>query len=157
MDWLDTYMRQWEYGYEQAKEYHREFGSLDVPAGYVNKKGFPLGRWLRNHIEGNSKTGRSSIKVTPERRAKLDALGLQWMTEDPWQKKIAACREYLAEHGDLAVPQQYGTTEGIWLGKWIYECRRAYRRELMGKNLTKSQIREHDQLDVDWPSPDSRA
>ena len=22
MDWLDTYTRQWEYGYEQAKEYH---------------------------------------------------------------------------------------------------------------------------------------
>ena len=157
MDWLDTYTRQWEYGYEQAKEYHREFGSLDVPAGYVNKKGFPLGRWLRNHIEGKSKTGRSSIKVTPERRAKLDALGFQWTAEDPWQKKIAACREYLAEHGDLAVPQQYVTTEGIWLGKWLYECRRTYRGELKGKSLTETQIKELEELGVDWRTPAERA
>ena len=157
MDWLDTYTRQWEYGYEQAKEYHREFGTLDVPAGYVNEKGFPLGRWLRNHIESNSKTCRSSIKVTPERRAKLDALGFQWAAEDPWQKKIAACREYLAEHGDLSVPQQYVTTEGIWLGKWLYECRRAYRGELKGKSLTEAQIKELEELGVDWRTPAERA
>lgn len=78
MEWLDTYTRQWEYGYAQAKAYHEKFGSLDVPLSYVDENGFQLGRWLKGHVDINSKDGRTSIKVTPERRAKLDALGFKW-------------------------------------------------------------------------------
>ena len=156
MDWLDTYTRQWEYGYKQALAYHREFGTLEVPAGYVNANGFPLGRWLKNHVEVNSQTGRTAIKVTPERRAKLDALGFKWTAEDPWQKRISACEEYLREHGDLDIPPNY-VIDNVWLGKWLYKCRKTYRGELEGKSLTEEQISQLERLGIDWRTPAERA
>ena len=156
MDWLDTYTRQWEYGYKQALAYHREFGTLEVPAGYVNANGFPLGRWLKNHVEVNSQTGRTAIKVTPERRAKLDALGFKWTAEDPWQKRISACEEYLREHGDLDIPPNY-VIDNVWLGKWLYKCRKTYRGELEGKSLSKEQISQLERLGIDWRTPAERA
>ena len=34
-------------------------------------------------------------------------------------------KEYLEEHGNLNIPAKYKTSDGIWLGRWIYEQRRA--------------------------------
>ena len=64
-----------EYGYAKAKEYYAQHGDIEVPATYVTEDGFPLGKWLKGHVQINDKTGRLSIKVTDERKAKLDALG----------------------------------------------------------------------------------
>lgn len=159
MDWQDSFTQRWEYGYAKAKEYYVQRGDIDVPATYVTEDGFPLGKWLKGHVQINDKTGRLSIKVTTERKAKLDALGFKWNAEDSWGKRIAACKEYKAEHGDLNVSQQYVTTDGIWLGKWLYECRRAYKSEpnQSQKRLTKEQIQELDALGMDWRTPAEQA
>ena len=159
MNWQDAFTRRWEYGYGKAKEYYVEHGNLDVPTMYVTDEGFPLGKWLKGHMQSADTTGRSSTKLTPERKAKLDALGFKWEQEDSWSKRIAACREYKAEHGDLNVPQHYVTTNGIWLGKWLYECRRAYRGESNNivKVLTQDQIRQLETLGMDWRTPAEKA
>ena len=159
MNWQDAYTQRWEYGYSKAKEYYVQHKNLDVPTMYVTDDGFPLGKWLKGHIQATDKTGRPSIKLTPERKAKLDALGFKWEQEDSWSRRIAACREYKAEHGDLNVPQQYVTTDGIWLGKWLYECRRSYRGEANNtvNVLTQSQIRELESLGMDWRTPAEKA
>lgn len=159
MNWQDAYTKRWEYGYGKAKEYYTRHGNLDVPTMYITEDGFPLGKWLKGHIQATDKTGRPSIKLTPERKVKLDTLGFKWEHEDSWSKRIAACREYKNEHGDLNVPQQYVTTDGIWLGKWLYECRRAYRGESNNtvKVLTQEQIRELESLGMDWRTPAERA
>ena len=159
MDWQDPYTKRWNYGYEQAKAYHAEHGNIDVPSAYITPNGFPLGKWLRRHVEINEKTGRASIKITPERKAKLDALGFRWVKEDLWSRRIAACKEYKAEHGSLDISQHYVTTDGIWLGKWIYECRKAYRGEQTNgaKQLTQEQIQELNALGMDWRTPTEKA
>ena len=159
MNWQDAYTQRWEYGYGKAKEYYAEHKNLDVPTMYVTEDSFPLGKWLKGHIQATDKTGRPSIKLTPERKAKLDALGFKWEREDSWSRRIAACKEYKTEHGDLNVPQQYVTTDGIWLGKWLYECRRSYRGEANNtvNVLTQSQIRELESLGMDWRTPAEKA
>ena len=159
MDWQDSFTQRWEYGYAKAKEYYAQHSNIDVPATYVTEDGFPLGKWLKGHVQINDKTGRLSIKVTAERKAKLDALGFKWDAEDSWAKRIAACKEYKAEHGDLNVSQQYVTPDGIWLGKWLYECRRAYKGEpnQRQKSLTDEQIHELNTLGMDWRTPAEQA
>lgn len=159
MDWQDSFTQRWEYGYAKAKEYYAQHSNIDVPATYVTEDGFPLGKWLKGHVQINDKTGRLSIKVTAERKAKLDALGFKWDAEDSWAKRIAACKEYKAEHGDLNVSQQYVTPDGIWLGKWLYECRRAYKGEpnQRQKSLTDEQIHELNTLGMDWRTPTEQA
>ncbi|OUO90132.1 Helicase associated domain protein [Cloacibacillus sp. An23] len=159
MNWQDSYTQRWEYGYGKAKEYYSEHGDLDVPTTYVTEDGFPLGKWLKGHVQAKDKTGRLAIKLTLERKAKLDSLGFKWEQEDSWSKRIAACKEYKTEHGDLNVPQEYVTTDGMWLGKWLYECRRAYRGENSKtvKALTKEQILELESLGMDWRTASDRA
>lgn len=159
MNWQDTYTQRWEYGYNKAKEYYAQHQNLEVPTMFITEDGFPLGKWLKGHIQATDKTGRPSIKLTPERKAKLDALGFKWEQEDSWSRRITACKEYKVEHGDLNVPQQYVTTDGIWLGKWLYECRRAYRGESNNtvKALTQSQVIELESLGMDWRTPAEKA
>ena len=157
MDWQDSFTKQWEYGYAQAKAYYEKHGDINVNVTYVDENGFPLGKWLRRHTEINDKTGRASIKLTPERKAKLDKLGFKWDKEDSWDKRIAACREYKKEHGDLNISQQYVTTDGIWLGKWLYECRKAYKRDSAVRSLTKDQIQELNAIGMDWRTPSEQA
>ena len=159
MDWQDSYTKRWNYGYEQAKAYYEKHGNLSVSVTYVTENGFPLGKWLRRHTESNTQGGQTSIKVTPERKAKLDAIGFNWIKEDLWSKRIAACKEYKKEHGNLDISQHYVTTDGLWLGKWIYECRKAYRGEQTNvvKQLTQEQIQELNALGMDWRTPTEKA
>lgn len=77
MRWDDSYSSKWEYGYSRAAEYKRTHGHLRVPSIYVDETGFPLGKWIRRHNETRA-DGTTVIKVTPERRQRLDALGMEW-------------------------------------------------------------------------------
>ena len=143
MDWQDAFTKRWEYGYEQAVKYREAFGSLDVPAAYINEAGFPLGKWLRRHVDRDSKTGKPSIKVTADRRERLDALGMKWEAEDPWEKRLCLCREYYEKHGDLNVPPDY-VAQGVWLGKWLYNVRRIYRGQTEAKSAEKAPEKNFD-------------
>ena len=158
MDWQDSFTKQWEYGYAQAKAYYEKHGDINVSVTYVDENGFPLGKWLRRHTEVNEKTGRASIRLTQERKAKLDKLGFKWEKEDSWDKRIAACREYRKEHGNLNISQQYVTADGIWLGKWLYKCRKAYNEEQQSSQhfLTDEQVTELNALGMDWRTPNEK-
>ena len=150
MEWCDAYTRQWEYGYEQAKKYFEQHGDLDVPATYVNEAGFPLGKWLRRHREVSAKTGKSVIRITPERKAKLDALGMVWeKPRDPWEVRYALANAYYAEHGDLRVPNDY-RPEGIWLGKWLNEQKQIYHGRRLGKQLSMDQVKRLNEIKINW-------
>lgn len=154
-DWTDKFTSQWNYGYEQAELYYRQHGNLDVPVAFINENNFALGKWLRRHIDDDEKTGRTSIKVTPERRKKLEALGFSFETEDGWNKRIALCREYYETNGNLNVSQRY-VVDDIWLGKWLYLCRRTYRGEIKGEALTQEQTSDLEAVGIDWLTPNER-
>jgi len=75
MNWLDAQTIQWEYGYQRARQYHTVHGDLNVPSTYVDEEGFALGRWVRRHNERRA-NGTTVIKLTPERRERMEALGM---------------------------------------------------------------------------------
>ena len=155
MDWTDALTRRWEYGYAEAARYRETFGNLNVPSTYVSDDGYPLGKWLRKHLDIDAKTGKTAIIVTPERKEKLSALGMQWDNEDQWEKRIRLCREYYAEHGDLNISQST-VIDGIWLGKWLYLQCKTYRGEIAGATLTPEQIVQLESVGVDWRTPNER-
>ena len=45
----------------------------------------------------------------------------------PWRERFELAQKYRAEHGDLEIPLNYKTENGIWLGSWLYR-QRQYRR-----------------------------
>lgn len=149
MDWTDSFTKRWEYGYQQALSYYQKTGHLQVPAGYINESGFPLGKWLRRHTELDGKTGATAIRLTPERKEKLSALGMVWESVDQWEKRLQLCQAFYADHGHLNIPQSY-VVENIWLGKWLYLQKRAYWGQQPGATLTPEQITQLEQIGMDW-------
>ena len=148
MVWENHFISCWNYGYEQARLWYEQHGNLNVTATYVDDSGFALGKWLKRHIPGeNSKT---SIQVTPERRKKLDAIGMVWDSpEDSWEVRFALVKAYFEQHGDLNIPAEY-KADGIWISKWLNEQRQIYLGKRPGKQLTEDQIRRLEVLGKVW-------
>lgn len=155
MIWEDAYTRQWEYGYRQALKWYETHRGLEVPATYIDEDGFPLGKWIRRHREVDPRTGRRAVRLTPERKAKLDALGMCWERDDPWETRYRLAKAYRQEHGDLNVPADY-VVEGIWLNKWLNEQKQIYRGNRPGKTLTARQIARLEKIGIAWNSQSER-
>lgn len=77
MIWEDSHHTAWEKGYSRAVAFYQIHGNLNVPTTYIDESGFALGRWIKRHKERRA-NGTTQIKVTPDRRAKLDELGMNW-------------------------------------------------------------------------------
>ena len=125
----NNYDFQWSEAYAVAKLYFEEYGNLNVPIAYTTADGFALGKWVARQQYAHNSPGKSNCKLTPERVALLDKIGMQWEKPDPWQHRYELAQEYLREHGNLLIPAKYKTDDGIWLGRWLYEQKVLLRRQ----------------------------
>ena len=133
VDWTNRNDRKWQTAYEAAVKYHAAHGNLDVPTEYIDEDGILLGKWVSRQRYAWQNPERSSARVTPERKALLDELGMNWEKTDSWQHRYELAVEYKKEHGSLAVPAQYRTEDGIWLGSWLSRQKQMLRE---GKKLS---------------------
>lgn len=125
MDWTNRNDRKWMSLYDVAAAYYHEHGNLNVPSEYVTLDGVLLGKWVARQRYAYLNPDRSSARVTPERKALLDKLGMVWEKYDPWQERYDLALAYKTEHGDLEIPSVYKTEDGVWLGSWVSRQRQA--------------------------------
>jgi hypothetical protein len=130
----------WEEGLGAATAYRRIHGHLRVKANYVTETGFKLGSWIvvrrMQYREG---------RLSPERSAQLDALGMIWdPLEADWRSAVAAASQYRAVHGDLRVPAKYVTDDGFRLGSWVSSVRSKR------TSLPPERVQELDALGMAW-------
>lgn len=149
MLWENKYERQWNKGYKEAEKYFNKYGDLDVPNSYVTADGYKLGAWISNQRE-------NAEKMKPERRQKLDAVGMIWRKPDSWEARYRLAKEYFEAHGDLNVPPKY-IADGVWLNKWLNEQKQIYYGRREGKSLTQEQIKRLEDIGMDWKSVAERA
>ena len=59
---------------------------------------------------------------------RLDALGMDWTNRNDrkWMSLYDVAAAYYHEHGNLNVPSEYVTPDGVLLGKWVARQRYAY-------------------------------
>lgn len=153
MDWTNRNDRKWMSLYDVAAAYYHEHGSLNVPSEYVTPDGVLLGKWVARQRYAYLNPDRSSARVTPERKALLDKLGMVWEKYDPWQERYDLALAYKTEHGDLEIPSVYKTADGVWLGSWVSRQRQTLnsgssalsseRRKLL-RTLFKGECRPSD-------------
>ena len=127
INWVNRNVRKWQENFEAAKRYAEQFGDLEVPSNYVTPDGILLGKWIARQRYAWQNPDNSSARVTPERKAQLDEIGMVWDKYDPWRERFELAQKYRTEHGDLEIPLNYKTENGIWLGSWLYR-QRQYRR-----------------------------
>lgn len=125
MDWTNRNDRKWMSLYDVAAAYYHEHGNLNVPSEYITPDGVLLGKWVARQRYAYLNPDRSSARVTPERKALLDKLGMVWEKYDPWQERYDLALAYKTEHGDLEIPSVYKTADGVWLGSWVNRQRQA--------------------------------
>ena len=125
LDWTNRNDRKWMSLYDVAAAYYHEHGNLNVPSEYVTPDGVLLGKWVARQRYAYLNPDRSSARVTPERKALLDKLGMVWEKYDPWQERYDLALAYKTEHGDLEIPSVYKTADGVWLGSWVNRQRQA--------------------------------
>ena len=155
MNWAGKYDTAWETAYEEACQYKQMHGDLNVPSAYVADSGVRLGRWIRNQREAYKTT------LSAARKQKLDALGMVWQQEDPWNAKFRLVEQYYKVHGHTKMPADY-VVEGVWLRRWLSEQKARLNGKPTGsaktvKPLTPEQVKllesvgiqsEEKQLDI---------
>ena len=102
-------------------------GDLNVPAEYVSPSGYNLGNWVKRQRYTRLNPDKGCGVLTPERIARLNAIGMQWDKPDPWQHRYKLAQKYKKAHGNLKIPAKYKTADGIWLSRWVYDQKRLLR------------------------------
>lgn len=113
----------WEQNYAAATQYYLEHGDLEVPIKYEKPSGFGLGVWL-----GAQRAAHKAGELPQEQVERLDALGMDWTNRNDrkWMSLYDVAAAYYHEHGNLNVPSEYVTPDGVLLGKWVARQRYAY-------------------------------
>ena len=127
-EWLDSHpiteqnrdYMSFEYGYPYALAYHRANGNLRVPRDYVTEDGYLLGKWTK--AMRAAKVGTHKKPLTAKQIQYLEELGMLWNKNDElWENNYDVMRQYVAEHGDMNMPQNYqkplGTRIQLWLSR----------------------------------------
>lgn len=140
----------WEKYFTEAKAYYEAYGNLNVPAWYQTSTGLRLGAWIAR-IRNYRKSGIQRNYLTDTRIRMLDEIGMIWDVPDfLWYRCYAACVDYYQRHGNLDIPLDEVTPDGIRLGAWICGIRASRDR------LDESKIRALDELCMLWDRKNDR-
>ena len=144
----------WEINFNLAKEYFDTYKNLNVPVNFVTKDGVRLGNWLSN-IRAWESAGTHPKYLTNERKEELNKIGMVWSKSNfYWERNYAELYNFYKENGNLIVPCNYVTKNGIKLGSWVGRLRKLYKGEAKGTPLTKEQIERLNNIGMVW-EPDS--
>lgn len=146
----DTLSEPWEMMYEEAKAYFQKHGNLNVAKRFYTDDGVALGNWIQT--QRRVRQGTCNGLLTPERIAKLDAIGMIWRTKQElsWENGYMHAKCYRESQGDLNVPFQYTCPDGFPLGKWISNKRAIYAGTVQRQSLRDEQIAQLNQLGMVW-------
>ena len=142
----------WEQSYAAAAQYYLEHGDLEIPIKYQTPSGFALGVWL-----GSQRAAYKAGELTAHQVERLNALKLDWTNRNDrkWYGIYEAAMRYHAAHGDLNVPSEYVTPDGILLGKWVARQRYAWLNpERSSVRVTPERKELLDKLGMVWEKPD---
>jgi len=146
--WHTKYENQWEKSFIEAMTYYKVNSNLNVPTAYTTESGFALGKWL-----GRQRDSEKLGKLCKTKHKRLSDIGMIWHKADPWELRYNLAKSYFKKHGHLQIPAGY-VSEGVWLGKWLYEQKRCYRGDISGKNLTPHRVSLLEEIGIIWHSQD---
>ncbi len=157
MTWDSVRDLSWQRYYQEAAAYYKQHKDLNVKATYTTKSGVKLGSWLSN-LRTYKKNNVQQSYLTKERIAQLDKLGMVWDVPDYiWEQNYAACVEYHREHGDLDVPNDYVSKDGLKIGIWVRRQRLLRQGKAVGTKLTEEQVQRLSNIGMVWEDKYDRA
>ena len=143
---LETYRnytaRAWDRVYEEILRYYREKGSLKIPENFVSDSGISLAGWLNCQRDAYRNNELTDLQIR-----KLEQLGIRWAPhQERWENMYQLAAAYAKEQGELSIPHDYVTGEGVRLGAWLASQRELYRKH----KLEPRRIYLLEQLGIHW-------
>ena len=107
----------WEDGFRSLEIFRQREGHCRVPSGYCDPvSGFRLRQWVKVQ-RGNKDT------MSPDRRARLDALGFAWdALAAQWEEGFRSLECFRQREGHCRVPYSH-REQGFRLGPWVHQQR----------------------------------
>lgn len=135
--------------FEELVKFKNLFGHCNVPRNYL-ANGIKLGHWISNI---RRKYRLKAPTLTPERIARLKAIGFQWsdskrlFTYDQIEKVFKYLEKYRVEHGNLRVPATFKYNDFL-LGSIVLRIRKD--RKNNRPELTPDLIECLDKIGFVW-------
>lgn len=150
----DTLSASWDVMFSYAEQYYRQFGSLDVPRRYKTADGYSLGNWIFTQRKVYAGEQYGSLDETKIK--KLEAIGMVWdsVRDKTWERNFSAAQEYFRANGNLHVPVDYVSDNGVKLGAWLANLRTYRKNDNHKLLLTKERIVQLDKIGMIWDVPD---
>ncbi|MBR5090271.1 MAG: Helicase associated domain protein [Ruminiclostridium sp.] len=145
----ETLSASWDQMYELAKDYYETHDhSIEMPVG-TTYKGYPLQNWI--NTQRQVYLGQASGSLDEERKAKLDALGMRWITlkDINFNNLYLSAKDYFETNGDLLPQCSYKDKNGFPLGNYIFYLRKRYRSNKK-TFLSDEQIQLLNSVGMDW-------
>ena len=118
--------------------YRDTYGNLDIKAKYVSPSGFNLGKWVSQKRVLVKKHGMDAV-LDSEKQRKLNELGMIWdKNKERDDLFIDAAESYYKANGDINIPVNYISYDGLSLGNWLSQLKAG--RKTGKKNLSEEQI-----------------
>jgi hypothetical protein len=125
--------RQWNEKFQRLKEFRNRFGNCRVPKTTVDEELAPwsegIGKWVNQQ-----RTNRNGGRLDPDKIAKLESIGFQWVLrdgtkgirpkdEERWWRAYRKLVEFRNKNGHCLVPHFY---EDRQLGEWVHTQRQNF-------------------------------
>lgn len=137
----------WDTMYLEAEKYYKAHGDLLPVMSYETESGHALGRWVATQRANRRK---NDPAMTQERVTALERIGMDWdcAGDRSWNTFYRAATDYYGEHGNLDIPAQYETKDGVKLGRLYRGVRKKYAE---GK-LSKEKVTQLEEIGIKWNS-----
>lgn len=147
MVWEGANEQKFKTGLAELTNYCKVYGNADVPASYVAESGYPLGQWI-----GNVRTAYRNGKLEQDKIAMLDAIDMIWdVREYRWNLNFAEAENYYNVHGNINIPADYVSENGVYLGRWLSNQIKIYNgTKENAASLNKEQIAKLESIGVVW-------
>ena len=150
----DTLSASWDVMFSYAEQYYLTNGNLEVPRRYKTDDGYSLGNWI--FTQRKVYAGESYGCLDEHRIKKLENIGMVWnSTRDlSWERNYNAAQTYFESNGNLYVPVDYVTDDGIKLGVWLSNLRTYRKNDNHKAMLTHERIKKLEAIGMIWDVPD---
>lgn len=147
MDWENINEQKFKRGAEELGSYVKQFDNADVPANYVTESGYALGKWV-----SNTRTAYKNGKLKSAKIEQLSELGMIWDVHDyRWRVNYKEAKRYYDTYGNLSIPINYVTQNGVALGRWVANQIRNHNQEKTNAaKLTTVQERMLEAIGIVW-------
>ncbi len=145
----------WDFYYDAAASYYREYGNLKVQRRHVTQDGLQLGVWIQNqrslYQSGNDRLSRGQIE-------RLNQIGMFWEEHASlaWRAGYAHAKAYYMEHGDLRAPKDYICEDGYNLGTWLSRMRQQKNGSIKNTMLNEARIAQLEAIGMVWDVHEGR-